>query len=209
MHVSNAVFGHLCFSCESIPEVTELYSAHADKVAWEAWPASVHPRGGDLPESRCGRKEEQVRAMLSAASFVVDAVRRARPLDPLRLVEFCGGSGYLALPLGCLFPELQVTLLDLKPQSVQRARRRLRLSGLRNVEVRQQDVHTFDEPFDVGVSLHACGALSDVVLRLCVERRAAFVICPCCIGKVLFARSAPLSQRFAALLTPVSAERNI
>ncbi|RYG69297.1 methyltransferase [archaeon] len=192
-------------SSESIPEVTALYAAHADKVVWGAWPTSVHPRGGDIPETRCARKEEQVKAMVSALSFVIDTMQRSRPRR-LRFVEFCAGSGYVALPLACLYPALQLTVLDLKEQSVQRARRRVLLSGLRNVEVRLQDISTFDEEFDVGASLHACGSLSDQVLQKCVERRAAFVICPCCIGKVLFTRDAPLSHRFAGLLAPVSRE---
>ena len=42
----------------------------------------------------------------------------------------------------------------------------------------------FDEKFDVGVSLHACGEASDVSMAHCVANGAAFVMCPCCVGKI-------------------------
>lgn len=38
--------------------------------------------------------------------------------------------------------------------------------------------------FDVGVALHACGSSSDVVMRICMQSQASFVICPCCYGSI-------------------------
>merc|ERR1712038_513963 len=38
--------------------------------------------------------------------------------------------------------------------------------------------------FDVGICLHACGVATDLVLQTCIDKKAAFVICPCCYGKI-------------------------
>jgi hypothetical protein len=37
----------------------------------------------------------------------------------------------------------------------------------------------------MGVGLHFCGLLTDLAQRMCVERGAAYVFCPCCYGKVV------------------------
>ena len=42
----------------------------------------------------------------------------------------------------------------------------------------------FRGSFDIGVSVHACGVATDLVLKMCVDNRADFVSCPCCYGKV-------------------------
>lgn len=36
----------------------------------------------------------------------------------------------------------------------------------------------------VGVTLHACGVATDLVIKSCVENRSKFVIAPCCYGKL-------------------------
>ena len=38
--------------------------------------------------------------------------------------------------------------------------------------------------FTLGIALHACGGLSDLCMKLCCESNAAFVVCPCCVGKL-------------------------
>ena len=38
--------------------------------------------------------------------------------------------------------------------------------------------------FDIGVSVHACGVATDLVLKMCVDQGADFVSCPCCYGKL-------------------------
>ena len=37
---------------------------------------------------------------------------------------------------------------------------------------------------DAVVALHACGAASDLAIEQAVARRAPFIVCPCCVGKV-------------------------
>ena len=41
--------------------------------------------------------------------------------------------------------------------------------------------------FDIGIAFHACGSASDFAQLQCMRARAAYVMCPCCIGKLKFA----------------------
>jgi hypothetical protein len=47
-------------------------------------------------------------------------------------------------------------------------------------------IEQYAEPFDVALALHACGNATDYALLSAVDRRAAFVACPCCVGKLKF-----------------------
>lgn len=48
----------------------------------------------------------------------------------------------------------------------------------------QSNVDYFKGSFEVGVSLHACGVATDLVLETCIRRGASFVSCPCCYGSI-------------------------
>lgn len=48
----------------------------------------------------------------------------------------------------------------------------------------QCNLDYFVGKFSVGVSLHACGSATDMVLHQCLASSAAFVICPCCYGSI-------------------------
>ena len=37
--------------------------------------------------------------------------------------------------------------------------------------------------FDLAISLHSCGVLTDAALEMCALNRAAFCLCPCCYGQ--------------------------
>lgn len=59
----------------------------------------------------------------------------------------------------------------------------------------------FKGKFDVGVSLHACGVATDLVIQACIENCASFVSCPCCYGSVQANHMVtyPRSQAFSAV----------
>jgi len=56
----------------------------------------------------------------------------------------------------------------------------------------------FNGAFDIGVSLHACGVATDLVIQKCIQNSASFVSCPCCYGSVQENHmvSYPRSQEF-------------
>eukprot|EP00984_Skeletonema_dohrnii_P028404 scaffold18382_cov155-Skeletonema_dohrnii-CCMP3373.AAC.8 len=45
-------------------------------------------------------------------------------------------------------------------------------------------IQSYSDDFDIGISLHACGEASDCVLRKCLEKKASWVVCSCCCGKL-------------------------
>ena len=123
-------------------------------------------------------------------------MRVARPGDVI--VEFGAGGGHLGLVLAHMLPACRVVLLDRKlmsvarrvmltardAQSSPRAVSRAEAAGLRNVCAYVGDMQDFQMAYDIGVALHFCGILTDMALQHCARHRAAFVLSPCCYGKV-------------------------
>jgi hypothetical protein len=86
------------------------------------------------------------------------------------------------------------------------AKRRAKEAGLKNVAVMQYNFspsnlekfefcQEIDESkdsndntmsnvtsFDIGIGLHCCGSFTDMVMELCLSRRADCIVCPCCNG---------------------------
>ena len=57
--------------------------------------------------------------------------------------------------------------------------------------------------FDVGVSLHACGLATDLVIEQCIRSKASIVLCPCCYGTGCSTThmQLPRSKEFAAIVS--------
>ncbi|CAN7985586.1 unnamed protein product [Ixodes hexagonus] len=143
-------------------------------LPWHAYPSLVHPLGGGLPSDRASRKCQQIE------NLVVLALRQT--FDGCRVVDFCSGGGHVGIVIAYLRPDCRVVMIENKEESMRRARDRILALGLCNVTLYQCNMDYYVGDFDVGVSLHACGVATDLVLRKCIERKAAFVSCPCCYG---------------------------
>lgn len=126
--------------------------------------------------------------------------RKSSHRKNLRLVEFCAGSGSVGLVLAALYPQHHILLLDNKAGSLEIAQDRISRARLKNVELRQMNIEDFDESFDLGLGLHACGGATDIIIEKSLSSQAAFVTCSCCVGKVLFHRSDPLCSSFKTVL---------
>jgi hypothetical protein len=174
---------------------------------WERVSWATRPEGGGIPAERRERKIQQVENMVVPARAIIEyALARRDKRKRLKVVEFCGGSGYVLLPLAQLYPHVDFVLVDCKAKSIQIARKRIAAASLKeNVQVIEGRIQDYREGFDVGIALHACGALSDIVLELCMDSRAGFVVCPCCIGKISFMHKLPRSKRVSAALSASSA----
>jgi len=59
----------------------------------------------------------------------------------------------------------------------------------------------FNEKFTIGLSLHACGVATDLVLKKCWSHQASFICSPCCYGKIQDLGSLPQSQAYREILT--------
>ena len=75
------------------------------------------------------------------------------------------------------------------------------VSGMSNCRFFQCNLDYFCGDFDIGVSLHACGLATDLVLAKCLSADSSFVCCPCCYGAVRESRlvTYPKSAAFRKL----------
>jgi hypothetical protein len=143
---------------------------------WGAMPYEAHPEGGQLPPFRLERKGQQLENLAKAVLKV------AKPGHTI--VDFCSGSGHLGIILAYMLPRCQIILLENKEESLVRARQRVLKLKLTNVIFCQCNLDYFCGRFDIGVSLHACGVATDLVIQRCISQNAVFVCCPCCYGSV-------------------------
>ena len=186
---------------------------------WDSLPSQLRVGGsldGHLPSERVERKQHQITNMMFFVAIQLLALgaqpqrgKRSRELGhcphdeggakstvsrqsgepPLKVVDFCCGGGHQSLPLAHMFPQVQFVLIDCKARSLDIARRRAQLVGLCNVEFLEARIECFNDPFDVGLALHACGCASDIALDKCLAAGAACVMAPCCVGKLRHATS--------------------
>jgi len=148
----------------------------SDKIDWNALPELVHPLGGQLPPERLDKKCQQLENLAAAVKAM------ARPGQVI--VDFCSGGGHLAIVLAYLLPDVIVYLVENKQESLMRAVRRVQALGLSNCRFYQGNMDYFKGRFDIGVSLHACGVATDLVIQACIRNEASFVSCPCCYGSL-------------------------
>ena len=150
--------------------------------------------GGRLPPERAHRKRLQIEALVRLVQALLPEPAASEPGGSRsHVVDFCGGSGHTALVIAAAAPEVLVTIVDFNSTALRLAAQRAAQLGLRNVATHCGDVGAFSGRFNVGLALHACGAATDMALARCREAGAAFVVSPCCVGKIA-KRSAPCQQ---------------
>ncbi|CAK9804856.1 Glutathione S-transferase C-terminal domain-containing protein homolog [Anthophora quadrimaculata] len=143
---------------------------------WSIIPYDATPEGGFLPPARLKKKHEQLQNMCKPV------MKLAKSGDII--VDFCSGSGHLGILVAYLLPYCTVVLLENKEESLKRAKERVKRLKLTNVEFYQCNLDYFKGHFDIGMSLHACGVATDLVIRQCIKEKAIFVCCPCCYGSL-------------------------
>jgi len=168
-------------------------------IPWDSMPVSSTAAGGGLPIDRIYRKTIQIESMMILVMNLISRLEKTK-MAPLVIVEFCAGSGFVCIPMAVLHPQARFIMIDRKCKSIEIAKERVIAAKLDNVETIEGDISDFKSDFDVGIALHACGAASDLSLQICVKNRAAFVICPCCIGKVVLDRRVALSKKIKTIL---------
>lgn len=156
--------------------ITSLPMPITNEINWSTIPFQALPEGGQLPEKRLKRKEQQLECL---AQWVLNMAKSGD-----RIVDFCSGAGHLGILLAHLLPECQIILLENKEESMLLARERVNLLKLDNVHFYQCNLDYFIGKFDIGCSLHACGVATDIVLSHCINQKASFVSCPCCYGGI-------------------------
>ena len=145
---------------------------------------------------------ESFRAVLVAAKVAATAARgeRARAdadanattdkkthppnSKALVVVDFGCGTGNLLLPLAAAEPSMRFVGVDVNRRSVELLAERAARAGLTNADAVCGLAETHGGACDVALALHVCGAGTDAVLLQAQARGAAFVVAPCCVGKL-------------------------
>lgn len=167
----------------------------AETVSWERVPAELDPqRGGGLGGAdhqetvRSQRKRQQVEVFAAwlRQIFKMQTDSRTETIERRRVVDFGCGSGNVTLPLAFLFPEIDFVAVDMKHESIRLLVQKAQEGGLENIQGHVGMIESFQEPFDLALALHACGNATDHAMLKAAEHRAAFVMSPCCVGKLKF-----------------------
>jgi len=84
----------------------------------EQWPFDV------LPRSKVGESSDQVKrerkfGQLRSPMIPKHKLQENGSFKIMRIVDFAGGSGHLALPLAFLLPNVDVVIVDLKAASLE------------------------------------------------------------------------------------------
>lgn len=160
---------------------------------------------GDVKDmKRAWRKEMQLANLIQCVLTLIpnDVLQNEKTnKKTFRIIDFGGGTGHLSVPLALLLPQVEVVCVDLKKYSLDLLHKRVDgvplsskkddsvdsiqvSTALPNLSTYYGSIQTYPHDFDIGVSLHACGEASDLVLRKCINQKASFVVCSCCCGKL-------------------------
>ncbi|ALC38707.1 CG10428 [Drosophila busckii] len=169
------------------------HSYGEELIDWQLIEPS-HAKSSALPAQRLARKRQQLENMANAV------VSLAQPGD--RIIDFCSGTGHLAILLALKLPQCTVIVLENKAFSLVHAQKRATELKLSNCLFYQSNIDYFIGRFEVGTSLHACGTATDIVLQQCRRVNASFACCPCCYGSLqpMPHIAYPLSARFREVI---------
>jgi hypothetical protein len=181
-------------------------------VPWDQIPSELDPASGGLNPERARKKRRQIDNLVRFARSILK--------DGSKVVDFCGGGGHLAIVLGWMFPHVEVHLVD--RNSVHLALAQKRITKLETVGFRLENVHIHNKDirdwemmdFQLGMAIHSCGVLCDIVQELCIRADAAYLIVPCCFGSLKNNNSTtdirvPRSDKWSSTLGLAKHEYNI
>ena len=164
---------------------------------WASLPEGLNPATAKADLKKPGRAARKRAQMFSLVLLCLRCIR-----DGDIVVDFGAGSGHLGLCIAYLRPTCTVILVEpCEYHAQEQAKGRIAELGLINCSLYAAGVEEFaaaNVDFDVGISLHSCGTITDKALSLCLARRAAFCLCPCCYGEVARTGLLPRSKAWAA-----------
>ena len=166
------------------------------KIEWDDLPDGVDVVAGELHDkpNRVQKKRLQLQSMIDIINLEIQMIEEKNiEQKPITIIEFGCGSGHLGILLAYLYPKYKIILNECKEYSVQNCQQRIAKSMLSNIEIYNCDVRSLP-PFQfmnkdngnifIGVGLHTCGLLCDIILKLMKEHEYQFVIVPCCYGQL-------------------------
>eukprot|EP00979_Chaetoceros_neogracilis_P000883 scaffold187_cov266-Chaetoceros_neogracile.AAC.13 len=163
-------------------------------------PDAIDPmKGGGIRKGteRGIRKQAQVEAFLHVlkTALLCEDISSLDNINISKVADLGSGAGNLSLPLAWFLREfkcMRVLAVDINARALDRLSDRAKeinieidtlaedLSNLSNLDDCDEDPL---KACSAVVSLHACGAASDLAIEAAVSRNLPFVVSPCCIGK--------------------------
>jgi hypothetical protein len=165
-------------------EEIELPELEAPSIDWSTVHVDLDPQKGgnlrgDTPRSR--RKRLQVEAFLHLCKELLPGVADDKAST---IVDAGSGAGNLAIPLAGLL-QSHVLAIDMNQIALDRLEDRSREIPNCDVSTLCADLATavLPDACSIVCSLHACGAATDMAIRMSTQYRLPFVMSPCCTGK--------------------------
>lgn len=162
------------------------------KLDWGQMPEGVDPSAGFLEGKRLRGKRWQLENIIQLAGSLLKGGET--------VVDFCSGSGHLSIPMAYIFPDCHFVLVERNAVPLKIGKSRITDAGLTNIEMCNCYIQDFQRDFDLGLALHACGEATDLAQIKCLEKKAAYIMCPCDLGflqnstQVCYPRSSAFSE---------------
>lgn len=191
----------------------QVRTLNAPKLDWtsDRIPSQIDPmRGGGIrmDTDRGRRKQAQVEAFLyvlkeSLLDLNSDSCADGKslehhPRNPNVVADLGSGAGNLSIPIAWFLQEeandsTNFLAIDINNKALERLNQRANAINV-NINTRTEDLMNLnhfgtardDDPLkfcSAILSLHACGAASDLAIECAVSRSIPFAVSPCCIGK--------------------------
>ena len=175
-------------SAGSLSEI-EICTLEAPSIDWESYQSGDPVVSGKLqPGSPRGRrKRRQVEAFVYICKEIMKGnAQNNEIVTKNNIIVDCGsGAGNLSIPLH----ELIGTVLAIDVNDFALAKLRDRCSSLQTLCADLASEITLPPSATIVTSLHACGAATDLSIRLAVRHRLPFCMSPCCTAKAMVDRT--------------------
>ena len=172
-------------------------------IDWDSVPPQLAPgasAGGGIrhhKDKRVRRKQRQLEALYAILKNLMERYEQQRKKSntpntdqPIHIVDFGAGSGNSCLVFAWLLRNhnCRFTLVDNKSHAVLLGQQRTLQAGLSENLVTWVcgDVAEYNDAFDIGLATHLCGGGTDLAMAKCLRHKAAFLVTPCCLGKLKF-----------------------
>jgi len=180
-------------------------------IDWDKLDAELDPiRGGNLRQGslRGLRKRAQIEAFHFIISTILHAQLQSsdKRNNDVTIIDAGSGAGNLAISLAGLSYSssinIKVLAVDVNEHALTKLSNRAETilapekletccADLANYDLILSKIKQLSNHSVIVVSLHACGAASDMAMNLAIRCNAPFIICPCCTAKSLTKRTLP------------------
>ena len=171
----------------------DIIELQAPSIDWVSYPEVDPVASGKLqPDTpRARRKRRQVEAFVHVCKEITRVTRQHNNIDDeiekeLTYIIDCGsGAGNLSIPLH----ELVGDVLAIDVNDIALLRLKTRCPSLQTLCADLASDIALPPNAAIVTSLHACGAATDLSIRLAIQNNIPFCMSPCCTAKAIVTRN--------------------